>query len=154
MGTAARRRRALAHLSPIFELHLNRSRNPSEVAWSDYDFVALTQLTVDVVALPSGLDGNRGAPRPAVLREMAAAAATMAPGRPAAEHVHVAAHVLDHLLRHDEPTPYFPVSYADPDDNWQTTTEPVRILYETLAADGSTLHVNVDLWGVRSLHAL
>jgi hypothetical protein len=33
-GTAARRRRALAHLSPIFELHLNRSRNPSEVAWS------------------------------------------------------------------------------------------------------------------------
>ena len=144
MGTAARRRRALAHLSPIFELHLNRSRNPSEVAWSAYEFVALTQLTVDVVALSSGLDGNLGAPRPAVLREMTAAAAAMAPGRPAAEHVHVAAHVLDHLLRHDEPTPYFPVGYADPDDSWQTTTEPVRVLYETLAADGSTLHVNVD----------
>ena len=44
-GTAARRRRALAHLSPIFDLHLNRSRNPSEVAWSAYDFIALTQLT-------------------------------------------------------------------------------------------------------------
>lgn len=143
-GTAARRRRALAHLSPIFELHLNRSRNPSEVAWSAYDFVALTQLTVDVVALSSGLDGNLGAPRPAVLREMTAAASAMAPGRPAAEHGHVAVHVLDHLLRHDEPTPYFPVGYADPDDSWQTTTEPVRVLYETLAADGSTLHVNVD----------
>lgn len=143
-GTAARRRRALAHLSPIFDLHLNRSRNPSEVIWSAYDFIALTQLTVDVVALSSGLDGNLGAPRAAVLVEMTRAAAAMAPDRPAEEHVHVAVHVLDHLLRHDEPTPYFPVGYADPDDGWQATTQPVRVLYETLAADGSTLHVNVD----------
>jgi hypothetical protein len=94
-GTAARRRRALAHLSPIFDLHLNRSRNPSEVAWSAYDFIALTQLTVDAVALSSGLDGNLGIPRPAVLAEMTRAAAAMAPGRPANEHTHVA-HVLDH----------------------------------------------------------
>jgi hypothetical protein len=143
-GTAARRRRALAHLSPILDLHLNRSRNPSEVAWSAYDFIALTQLTVDAVALSSGLDGNLGVPRPAVLAEMTLAAATMAPGRPADEHAHVAVHILDHLLRHDEPTPYFQVGYADPDDGWQTTTQPVRVLYETLAADGSTLHVNVD----------
>jgi hypothetical protein len=143
-GTAARRRQTLAHLSPIFDLHLNRSRNPSEVAWSAYDFIALTQLTVDAVALSSGLDGNLGVPRPAVLVEMTRAAAAMAPGRPAEEHAHVAAHVLDHLLRHDEPTPYFEVGYADPDDGWQTTTQPVRVLYETLAADGSTLHVNVD----------
>jgi hypothetical protein len=134
----------LAHLSPIFDLHLNRSRNPSEVAWSAYDFIALTQLTVDAVALSSGLDGNLGGPRPAVLAEMTLAAAAMAPGRPADEHAHVAAHILDHLLRHDEPTPYFQVGYADPDDGWQTTTQPVRVLYETLAADGSTLHVNVD----------
>jgi hypothetical protein len=55
-GTAARRRRVLAHLSPIFDLHLNRARNPSEVVWSAYDFIALIQLTVDVVALSSGLD--------------------------------------------------------------------------------------------------
>ena len=143
-GTAGRRRRALAHLSPIFDLHLNRNRNPSEVPWSAYDLIALTQLTVDVVALSSGLDGNLGAPRPAVIAEMTRAAAAMAPARRAEEHAHVAAHVLDHLLRHDEPTPYFPVGYADPDDGWQATTQPVRVLYETLAADGSTLQVNVD----------
>jgi hypothetical protein len=41
----------LAHLSPIFDLHLNRSCNPPEVTWSAYDFIALTQLTVDVVAV-------------------------------------------------------------------------------------------------------
>jgi hypothetical protein len=39
----------------------------------------------------------------------------MAPQRPTDEHAHVAAHVLDHLLRHDEPTPFFAVDYADPD---------------------------------------
>ena len=143
-GTAARRRRTLAHLSPIFDLHLNRSRNPSEVAWSAYDFIALIQLTVDTVALSSGLDGNLGAPRPAVLAEMTRAAAAMAAGRPAHEHAHIAAHVLDHLLRHDEPTPYFPVDYADPEEGWRTVTQQVRVLYETLAADGATLHVNVD----------
>jgi hypothetical protein len=143
-GTAARRRRTLAHLSPIFDLHLNRSRNPSEVAWSAYDFIALIQLTVDTVALSSGLDGNLGAPRPAVLAEMTRAAAAMAPGRPAEEHAHVVTHVLDHLLRHDDPTPFFPVDYADPEGGWRTVTQPVRVLYETLAADGSTLHVNVD----------
>jgi len=106
-GTAARRRRTLAHLSPIFDLHLNRSRNPSEDAWSAYDFIALIQLTVDTVALSSGLDGNLGAPRPAVLAEMTRAAAAMASGRPPEEHAHVATHVLDHLLRHDDPTPFF-----------------------------------------------
>jgi hypothetical protein len=143
-GTAARRRRTLAHLSPVFDLHLNRARNPSEVAWSTYDLIALIQLTVDTVALSSGLDGNLGAPRAAVVAEMTRAAAAMAPGRPAEEHAHVAAHVLDHLLRHGEPTPYFPVGYADPDNGWQAETLPVRVLYETLAADGSTLHVNVD----------
>jgi len=143
-GTAARRRRTLAHLSPIFDLHLNRSRNPSEVAWSAYDFIALIQLTVDTVALSSGLDGNLGAPRPAVLAEMTRAAAAMATSRPAHEHAHIAAHVLDHLLRHDQPTPYFPVDYADPEEGWRTVTQQVRVLYETLAADGATLHVNVD----------
>jgi hypothetical protein len=60
------------------------------------------------------------------------------------EHAHVAAHVLDHLLRHDEPTPYFSVDYADPEEDWRTAIQQVRVLYETLAADGSTLHVNVD----------
>jgi len=131
-------------MSPIFDLHLNRSRNSSQVAWTDYDLIAMTQLTVDTVALSSGLDGNLGAPRPAVLAEMAWAAAAMAPDRPAEEYEHVATHVLDHLLRHDEPTPYFPVRYADPDDGWHGATQLVRVLYETLAADGSTLHVNVD----------
>jgi hypothetical protein len=131
-------------MAPIFDLHLNRSRNPSEVAWSAYDFIGVTQLTVDVVALSSGLDGNLGVPRPAVLAEMTRAAAAMAPARPAAEHAHVASFVLDHLLRHDEPTPYFPVDFADPGDGWQAATAPVRVLYETLAADGSTLYVNVD----------
>jgi hypothetical protein len=144
VGTAARRRRALAHLSPIFDLHLYRARNPSDVEWSAYDFIALTQLTVDTIALSSGLDGNFGASRAAVLAEMARTAAAMAPQRPADEHRHVAAHVLDHLLRHDEPTPYFAVDYADPDADWRTVTQSVRVLYETLAADGSTLHVNVD----------
>jgi hypothetical protein len=143
-GTAARRRRTLAHLSPIFDLHLYRARNSSGVAWSAYDFIALVQLTVDTIALSSGLDGNLGAPRSAVLAEMTRAAAAMAPERPAGEHAHVVAHVLDHLLRHDEPTPYFAVEYADPDNGWQTATQQVRVLYETLAADGSTLHVNVD----------
>lgn len=143
-GTASRRRRTLAHLSPIFDLHLYRSRNSSSVEWSAYDFIALIQLTVDTIALSSGLDGNLGAPRPAVLADMTRAAAAMAPQRPTTEHAHIAAHVLDHLLRHDEPTPYFAVDYADPDDGWQTVTLQVRVLYETLAADGSTVHVNVD----------
>ena len=144
VGTAARRRRALAHLSPIFDLHLYRSRNPSDVDWSAYDFIALVQLTVDTIALSSGLDGNLGAPREFVLIEMTRTAAAMAPQRPTDEHAHVAAHVLDHLLRHDEPTPYFAVDYADPDAGWQAATQQVRVLYETLAADGSTLQVNVD----------
>jgi hypothetical protein len=143
-GSAARRRRVLSHLSPIFNLHLYRGRNPSDVDWSAYDFIALIQLTVDTIALSSGLDGNLGAPRMDVLVEMQRAAAAMAPHRPTAEHAHVAAHVLDHLLRHGEPSPYFPVHYADPDRNWQTVTNHVRVLYETLAIDGSTLHVNVD----------
>jgi hypothetical protein len=144
IGTAARRRRALAHLSPIFDLHLYRARNPSDVDWSAYDFIALVQLTVDTIAMSSGLDGNLGAPRTIVLSEMTRTAAAMAPQRPTDEHAHVAAHVLDHLLRHDEPTPYFAVDYADPDASWRTASQQVRVLYETLAADGSTLQVNVD----------
>ncbi|MCX5287050.1 MULTISPECIES: hypothetical protein [unclassified Streptomyces] len=61
-STAARRRRTLAHLSPIFEVHLNRARSPSSVQWEAYDFVALTQSCVDTIALSSGLEGNLGAP--------------------------------------------------------------------------------------------
>jgi hypothetical protein len=144
IGTAARRRRALAHLSPIFDLHLYRARNPSDVDWSAYDFIALVQLTVDTIAMSSGLDGNLGAPRTFVLTEMTRTAAAMAPQRSTDEHAHVAAHVLDHLLRHDEATPYFAVDYADPDAGWRTSTQQVRVLFETLAADGSTLQVNVD----------
>jgi hypothetical protein len=75
---------------------------------------------------------------------MTRAAAAMAPERPTEEHAHVARHVLDHLLRHDEPTPYFAVGYANPDDGWRPDVQPVRILYETLAADGATLHINAD----------
>jgi septum formation topological specificity factor MinE len=144
VGSAGRRRRALAHLSPVFDLHLYRARNPSDVAWELYDLVTLTQVAVDVVALSSGLDGNLGAPRDAVLDEMQRVAAAMAPTRRAEEHVHVVTRVLDHLLRHGEPSPYFPVEFADPDADWQTVVQPVRVLYETLAADGATLHVNVD----------
>ncbi|MFJ8963304.1 hypothetical protein ACIRG5_28355 [Lentzea sp. NPDC102401] len=144
VGTAARRRRVLAHLSPIFELHLNRARNPSAVQWSAYDFIALIQVTVDMIALSSGLDGNFGAPRTDVLEEMTRTAAAMAPDRPYEEHAHVARHVLDHLLRHDEPSPYFSVDFADPGLAWRKVTHSVRVLYETLAVDGSTLQVNVD----------
>jgi hypothetical protein len=80
-GTAARRGRTLAHLSPIFDLHLNRSRNPSEVAWSAYDFIALTQQSVQLHwsrtspintvwlgpcsrAIPSKADSKRSLTRP------------------------------------------------------------------------------------------
>src|SRR5579875_3224620 len=69
-GSATRRRRTLAHLSPIFDLHLNRARNPSDIEWGCYDFIALIQLTVDTVALSSGLDGSLGVPRADVVREM------------------------------------------------------------------------------------
>jgi hypothetical protein len=130
VGTAARRRRALAHLSPIFDLHLYRARNPSDVDWSAYDFIALVQLTVDTIALSSGLDGNLGAPREFVLIEMTRTAAAMAPQRPTDEHAHVAVHVLDHLLRHDKPTPYFAVGYADPDVGWQTATRSEFVLVD------------------------
>jgi hypothetical protein len=99
----------LTHLSPIFDLHLNRARNPSSVDWSACDFIGLIQLTVDTIALSSGLDGNLGAPRAIVLEEMTRAAGMMAPQRPLDEHAHVARFVLDHLLRHDEPTAYFAV---------------------------------------------
>jgi hypothetical protein len=143
-GSAARRRRSLAHLSPVFDLHLSRNRNPSNVDWAAYDFIALIQQCVDTVALLSGLDGNLGTPRAAVLTEMTRAAAAMAPERPADEHAYVASHVLDHLLRHDQPTPYFAVGYANPDDGWRPAVQQVRILYETLAADGVTLYVNAD----------
>lgn len=139
MGSGSRRRRTLAHLSPIFDLHLNRARNPANVDWSAYDFIALVQLTVDTIALSSGLDGNLGAPRDMVLEEMTRTAAAMAPHRPPTEHAHVASHVLDHLLRHDEPTPCFVVEYADPDTGWETARHDVRVLYETLGSDGSTL---------------
>lgn len=79
-----------------------------------------------------------------VLDEMARIASAMAPHRPSGEHIHVARHILDHLLRHEESTPYFAVDYADPEGDWRAATQQVRVLYETLAADGSTLHVNVD----------
>lgn len=144
VGSGARRRRTLAHLSPIFDLHLNRARNPANVDWFAYDFIALVQLTVDTIALSSGLEGNLGAPRDMVLEEMTRTATAMAPHRPSKEHAHVATHVLDHLLRHDEPTPCFAVEYADPDAGWDTVRHDVRVLYETLGVDGSTLHVNVD----------
>lgn len=144
IGSAARRRRALAHLSPIFDLHVNRNRNPSKVDWSAYDFIALIQFTVDTIALSSGLDGNLGTARESVLGEMSRAAAAMAPNRPSEEHERVAVHILDHLLRHDEPTPYFTVTYADSDAGWKSVSLRVRVLYETLAADGDTLYVNVD----------
>ncbi|MFI5803470.1 hypothetical protein [Streptomyces sp. NPDC051561] len=144
MGTAARRRRALAHLSPIFAMHLGRTHNASSVEWPSYDFIALIQFCVDTVALSSGLGGSLGTPRTTVLAEMTHVAHAMAPHRSAQEHAYVARHVLDHLLRHDEPTPYFDVKYADPDADWQTNSQQVRILFETLAADGSTLLVNVD----------
>jgi hypothetical protein len=52
-GSSARRRRALAHLSPVFDLHLSRNRNPSEVSWASYDFIALIQQCVDTVVLLS-----------------------------------------------------------------------------------------------------
>lgn len=143
-GSAARRRRTLAHLSPIFEVHLNRARNPSDVDWAAYDFVALIQLSVDTIALSSGLDGNLGAPRDAVLDEMTRGAAMMAPRRPVGEHERVARFVLDHLLRHDEPSPYFTVDYADADSGWARVSHQVRVLYETLAGDGASLQVNVD----------
>ncbi|MFI6172952.1 hypothetical protein ACIBCN_39670 [Nocardia sp. NPDC051052] len=143
-GSATRRRRTLAHLSPIFDLHLNRARNPSEVEWTSYDFIALIQLTVDTIALSSGLDGNLGAPRDVVIDEMTRTATGMAPQRPPSEHAHVAGFVLDHLLRHGEPTPYFTVDYANADAGWAAQSIPVRVLYETLAADGSTVQVNVD----------
>ncbi|VVJ21613.1 Uncharacterised protein [Amycolatopsis camponoti] len=143
-GSAARRRRTLAHLSPIFEVHLNRARNPSDVDWAAYDFVALVQLSVDTIALSSGLDGNLGAPRETVLDEMTLGAAMMAPHRPVAEHERVARFVLDHLLRHDEPSPYFTVEHADADAGWARVTHQVRVLYETLAGDGTSLQVNAD----------
>ncbi|MFG1926380.1 hypothetical protein [Cryptosporangium sp. NPDC048952] len=114
------------------------------MAWAVYDVIALIQTTVDVVALSSGLDGNLGVPRDLVLAEMQRNAAAMAPDRPDDEHAHVAVRVLDHLLRHGEPSPYFLVDYADPDASWKTETLPVRLLFETLGADGTTVHVNVD----------
>ncbi|OIV38529.1 hypothetical protein BIV57_05185 [Mangrovactinospora gilvigrisea] len=143
-GTAARRRRSLAFLAPVFENHLRRAQNPSTIAWSRYDFIALIQLCVDTVALASGLEGSLGAPRTVVLSEMTCAASAMAPDRPAAEHTRVARHVLDRLLRHDERTPYFSVAYADPSAEWRSVTATVRFAFETLAEDGHTLLVNVD----------
>ncbi|MEU6990628.1 hypothetical protein ABZ953_08235 [Streptomyces sp. NPDC046465] len=142
VGTAARRRRALAHLAPIFDL--GKARSTPSVEWSSYDSISLVQVCVDTVALSSGLVGSLGTPRAAVLAEMTRVAYAMAPDHPAEEHANVARYVLDHLLRHDEPTPYFTVTYADPDAHWKTDTRQVRFLYETLAADGSTLLVNVD----------
>jgi hypothetical protein len=106
------------------------SAEPSDVDWSAYDFIALVQLTVDTIALSSGLDGNLGAPREFVLIEMTRTAAAMAPQRPTDEHAHVAVHVLDHLLRHDKPTPYFAVGYADPDVGWQTATRSEFVLVD------------------------
>lgn len=143
-GSAARRRRTLAHLSPVFDLHLSRHRNPSGVEWAAYDFISLIQQCIDTVAVSSGLDGNLGTPRFTVLAEMTRTAAAMAPHRPADEHEHVAGHVLDHLLRHGYSTPYFPVHYADPDSGWADSVQQVRVLYETLSSDGATLHVNAD----------
>jgi hypothetical protein len=143
-GSATRRRRALAHLSPIFDLHLSRNRNSSAVDWLAYDFISLIQGCIDVIAMSSGLDGNLGTPRSLVLGEMSRMAAAMAPFQSTEEHEHVARHVLDHLLRHDHSTPYFAVQFSDPDNNWQPEIQQVRVLYETLAPDGATLHVNAD----------
>jgi len=144
VGSAGRRRRTLAHLEPIFDLHQSRARNSSEVAWECYDVVALAQVAVDVATLSSGFDGNLGAPRDVVVTQMQRTAAAMASARPADEFLHVATRVLDHLLRHGEPSPYFPVAIADPDNEWRTVNEPVRLLFETLGADGATVYVNVD----------
>lgn len=148
--TAGRRRRALAHLAPVFDLHLYRSRNPSAVPWEDYDFIGLIQQTIDVVAMSSGLDGNLGVPRDTVLAEMAATAAAMAPNRPREEHQHVAAHVLDHLVRHGESSSYFTVEFADPDARWIVDNQQVRLLYERITYDG-VVDVHADTAAVSLL---
>ena len=143
-GLLGRRVRALSHLAPVFDLHLYRHRNPSDVDFGRYDFLGLTLVCVDTVALGSGMAGEEGVDRDHVIDEVAAVAARMAPDRPSGEHVHVANVVVNKLLRSDEPTTHFEVEVADPDDGWQVGVQRVRLLYETLAADGRTPLVNAD----------
>jgi len=113
----------LAHLSPIFDLHLNRARNPAVVQWSAYDFIALIQLTVDTIAVSSGLDGNLGAPRSAVLTEMTRTAAAMAPHRPADEHAHTSpATCWTTSFATTRRTRTLPWNYADPAASRQPAT--------------------------------
>ena len=139
-----RRIRALTHLAPIFHVHQNRDRNPSDVDFERYDFLALTLVCVDAVALGSGMSGDEGVERDQVLDEITTTAAQMAPDRPRNEHSHVARFLLDKLLRHGEPTTHFEVDYASPDDSWKVRTERVRLLYETTSYDGQHVLVNAD----------
>ncbi|MFE7115523.1 hypothetical protein ACFU99_08885 [Streptomyces sp. NPDC057654] len=144
LGNIARRRRALAHLEPIFDLHLYRTRNPSTVEWSAYDVISLVLHTVDFVAVSAGFQGTPGPPRSTVLTQLADLARRMAPERPRSEHERVADYVLDHLLRHEYPTHEFKVVYANADNGWAQEAFPVKVLTETFAADGHTILVNVD----------
>lgn len=74
-------------MSRIVEFHLNRGRNPLKVDWSAYNFVALVQLPVGMIALSSELDRSLGAPRVDMLADLTVAAASMAPRRLTDDHV-------------------------------------------------------------------
>lgn len=64
---------------------------------------------------------------------MTRAAAAMASGRPGQEHAHVATHVLDHLLRHDEPTPNAR-AVREPGTRRVTAIDADRLIREHAAA--------------------
>jgi hypothetical protein len=139
-----RRVRALTHLVPVFDHHLGRGRNPSAVPFDRYDYLGLTLIALDAVALGTGLSGEDGVPRETVVAEMTEAAAEMAPDRPVDEHEHVANFLLDKLLRQGEADTHAQVAYADPDDAWKQSTVQVRLLFETLSYDDHTVLVNAD----------
>ncbi|MGH4032893.1 hypothetical protein ACQB60_28615 [Actinomycetota bacterium Odt1-20B] len=112
--------------------------------WSAYDFISLVLHTVDFVAVSAGFQGTPGPPRSVVIAQLAYLAHQMAPSRSGGEHEHVAQYVLDHLLRHEHPSHEFMIEYANADNGWKAEPIPVRVLYETFAADGRTILVNVD----------
>lgn len=148
----AQRVRVLAYLTPIIDLERDKVLGRGgRGTWHAYDTKLLVIGAVDAVASAAGITATGGVPRDHVLDTLAHAAACCAPDRDPAEHQDVARWVYDRLTNAGDKTPFTVVDYIDPSDHYRSAQLEVRILYETLGADGTQIITHVDGGAVQAL---
>lgn len=142
-SSLSRRVRALAHLVPVLILERDRNMGSSGRDWSCYDPKLLAVHCVDELALSSGLTGAEGVPRAVLVDGLTHVAARSAPDRPADEHREVANWLLDRLLAVGTGSRSHLVEWTDPDRDYSSRTERVRLMYEQIGID-ETVEVVLD----------